>query len=183
MPPGFRPPGMGSNAPGGTPLVPGVGGGMHMGPHDPLFAGRMRQPARGGGLPPGARWDPIRPPGMEVGHQLAMLCVLGSGYIVYLMCWQSWETSRLQPSCVIMASVRRATHTRELVSVLAQHACRASILRTSSDKGVGLACTLIWRNLVLGAQTGTACMADKNLAQLKHVRYSSQYLSRLNLIP
>lgn len=46
--------------------MPGMGGGMHMGPDDPIFAGRMRgQPSRGG-LPPGARWDPINPPGLEV---------------------------------------------------------------------------------------------------------------------
>ena len=61
VPPGFIPP-------GGFPGVPSMGGGMHMGPNDPMFAGRMRQqPGRGGlGVPPGVRWDPIRPPGMEV---------------------------------------------------------------------------------------------------------------------
>ncbi|KAK9804965.1 hypothetical protein WJX73_004976 [Symbiochloris irregularis] len=69
VPPGFRPPGVGPDpygGIGGAPAMPGMGGGgMHMGPGDPLFAGRMRQPGRGGAMPPGARWDPIRPPGME----------------------------------------------------------------------------------------------------------------------
>jgi hypothetical protein len=47
---------------GGPPLGPG--GGMHVGPHHPFFADRQRhQPP--GGLPPGARWDPIRPEGLE----------------------------------------------------------------------------------------------------------------------
>ncbi len=52
---------------GGGGGLPGVGGGgMHVGPDDPLFAGRMGVGrGRGGGLmPPGARWDPIGPPGM-----------------------------------------------------------------------------------------------------------------------
>jgi hypothetical protein len=51
---------------GGGPLGPG--GGMHVGPGHPFFADRMRHhpPAgRGSSLPPGARWDPIRPEGLE----------------------------------------------------------------------------------------------------------------------
>ena len=48
----------------------GTGGGMHVGPNDPLFAGRhhdpLRMPGGGGrgGLPPGARYDPIAPQGL-----------------------------------------------------------------------------------------------------------------------
>ena len=47
----------------------GTGGGMHVGPNDPLFAGRhdpLRVPGGGGrgGLPPGARYDPIAPEGL-----------------------------------------------------------------------------------------------------------------------
>lgn len=54
---------------GGVPGMP-VGGGMQVGPEHPFFRDHLRQPAiRPGmtppGLPPGARWDPIRPPGME----------------------------------------------------------------------------------------------------------------------
>ena len=47
-------------------------GGMHMGPDDPLFAGR-HGPGMGSGivsLPPGSRYDPIGPPGMPVRMQL-----------------------------------------------------------------------------------------------------------------
>lgn len=75
VPPGFRPPGY-----GGGPVIPGLlepgplqgGGGMHVGPGDPLFGpgrmggGRGAGPGPGrGGLPAGARWDPIAPPGMR----------------------------------------------------------------------------------------------------------------------
>ena len=60
-------PGMGGPLGGGG--LPGVGGGgMHVGPNDPLFAGHMgigRGRMGAGGLPPGARWDPIGPPGMQ----------------------------------------------------------------------------------------------------------------------
>ena len=44
------------------------GGGMQVGSHDPLFGpGRMGGGRGLGGapLPPGARWDPIAPPGMR----------------------------------------------------------------------------------------------------------------------
>lgn len=53
------------------------GGGMHVGPGDPIFGpGRMGgglggPPGHGPGmpgLPPGARWDPIAPPGMRGFH-------------------------------------------------------------------------------------------------------------------
>ena len=53
------------------------GGGMHVGPGDPIFGpGRMGGGVGGppghapgmGGLPPGARWDPIAPPGMRGFH-------------------------------------------------------------------------------------------------------------------
>lgn len=68
---------------GGVPAMPGMGGGgMHMGPNDPLFAGRMRQPGRGGHMPPGARWDPIRPPGMEASSS----CVRGNAGLVSPLC-------------------------------------------------------------------------------------------------
>ncbi|KAI7835435.1 hypothetical protein COHA_010664 [Chlorella ohadii] len=80
VPPGVRPPGY-----GGGPGFPGVmepgplrgGGGMHVGPGDPIFGpGRMGGGVGGppghapgmGGLPPGARWDPIAPPGMRGFH-------------------------------------------------------------------------------------------------------------------
>ena len=48
-----------------------LGGGMHVGPSHPMFAGRVRHPP--GGLPGGpgfpshpggARWDPINPEGL-----------------------------------------------------------------------------------------------------------------------
>jgi len=42
------------------------GGGMHVGPGHPFFADRMRhQPPGGRALPPGARWDPVAPEGLE----------------------------------------------------------------------------------------------------------------------
>ncbi|KAK9831386.1 hypothetical protein WJX81_008664 [Elliptochloris bilobata] len=75
--PGMRPPGApdlpGMGGPLGGSGLPGVsGGGMHVGPDDPLFAGRMgfgrgRKGDRGR-LPPGARWDPVGPPGMQGFH-------------------------------------------------------------------------------------------------------------------
>lgn len=50
--------------------LPGMSGGMHVGPGDPLYAGRMRIPPGGsrggGGALPGARYDPIGPRGMPV---------------------------------------------------------------------------------------------------------------------
>jgi proteasome inhibitor subunit 1 (PI31) len=74
VPPGMRPPGF-------APAMPNVfdplsGGGMHVGPRDPMFIGGGG--IRGGGgvgigggggppafpLPPGARYDPINPPGL-----------------------------------------------------------------------------------------------------------------------
>lgn len=72
VPPGFRPPGNGGLQ---VPFPGGMGrsGGMHMGPDDPLFAGRagMQRPGRPGMNPPGARYDPIGPPGMPVRpHQM-----------------------------------------------------------------------------------------------------------------
>jgi proteasome inhibitor subunit 1 (PI31) len=80
VPPGVPPPGY-----GGGPGFPGLmepgplrgGGGMHVGPGDPIFgSGRMGggvggPPGHGPGmpgLPPGARWDPIAPPGMRGFH-------------------------------------------------------------------------------------------------------------------
>jgi proteasome inhibitor subunit 1 (PI31) len=46
---------------------------MHVGPGDPIFGpGRMGggvgAPPGHGSLPPGARWDPIAPPGMQGFH-------------------------------------------------------------------------------------------------------------------
>eukprot|EP00887_Chlorella_sp_A99_P006670 scaffold3.g6670.t1 len=77
VPPGGRPPGYGPGLGGGLGgLVegpPGLGGGgMHVGPGHPMFGpgrlgdgvGRGGPPAPGEGLPPGARWDPITPPGL-----------------------------------------------------------------------------------------------------------------------
>lgn len=65
VPPGFRPPGYGGLQ---EPFPAGMGrsGGMHVGPDDPLFAGRsgMQRPGRAGVNPAGARYDPIGPPGM-----------------------------------------------------------------------------------------------------------------------
>jgi hypothetical protein len=54
----LRPPGYGGDNPFMPPLGPG--GGMHVGPDHPFFAGRSRHPP--GGMPggvPGPRWDPI----------------------------------------------------------------------------------------------------------------------------
>ena len=84
-PPGMRPPGVpdlpGMGGPLGGGGLPGVsGGGMHVGPNDPLFAGRFGggrgRMGGGGGLPPGARWDPIGPPGMQVCPVPGCLCTL-----------------------------------------------------------------------------------------------------------
>ena len=103
---------MGSIPPGGIPLVPGMGGGMHMGPNDPLFAGQMRQPARGAGLPPGARWDPIRPPGMEVGrssacnvHQCLGLATLHVSLVLAGLS-KLTATPFVQCACTIVGNVR-----------------------------------------------------------------------------
>jgi len=66
VPPGLRPPGMVVGGTTGGPLHPG--GGMLVGPDHPIFGpGRLQGPfsgdGRGSALPPGARWDPIGPPG------------------------------------------------------------------------------------------------------------------------
>jgi hypothetical protein len=47
--------------------IPARGGGMMVGPHHPIFGrGRLEPPSgHEGHLPPGARWDPIAPPGMR----------------------------------------------------------------------------------------------------------------------
>jgi proteasome inhibitor subunit 1 (PI31) len=80
VPPGFRPPGyggIGGSGVGGIPAgPPHMGGGMHVGPGHPVFgAGRLGGGVGGGvgmppdhsdgTLPPGARWDPIAPPGQR----------------------------------------------------------------------------------------------------------------------
>uniref|UniRef100_A0A7R9Z1J1 PI31 proteasome regulator N-terminal domain-containing protein n=1 Tax=Chlamydomonas euryale TaxID=1486919 RepID=A0A7R9Z1J1_9CHLO len=58
----------GGGVPAG-PFGPAGGGGMHVGPGDPLFAGRVRHPVGfgPGGVPamPGQRWDPIAPEGLQ----------------------------------------------------------------------------------------------------------------------
>lgn len=80
-PPGCSNPGPAGLMEGG----PRMGGGMLVGPGDPMFGpGRM-----GGGvggppghaLPPGARWDPIGPPGLPGFHPgaLCMMCALCRG--------------------------------------------------------------------------------------------------------
>jgi len=74
VPPGVQPPGYGGV--GGVPAgPPHRGGGMHVGPGHPVFGpgklgGGVGMPPEfggrgdhGGSLPPGARWDPIGPPG------------------------------------------------------------------------------------------------------------------------
>ncbi len=78
VPPGVRPPGYGGGYGGvsGIPAgPPHMGGGMHVGPGHPVFGpgklgGGVGMPPEFGGrsdhgvpLPPGARWDPIGPPG------------------------------------------------------------------------------------------------------------------------
>jgi proteasome inhibitor subunit 1 (PI31) len=73
VPPGVRPPGMPFE-----PSMPfGVGGplrGSHVGPSDPIFGqrgGRISDPSldmNRSRLPPGARFDPINPPGMPGSH-------------------------------------------------------------------------------------------------------------------
>jgi proteasome inhibitor subunit 1 (PI31) len=84
VPPGVRPPGYyhpplpPSHQPGNLPSGPHRGGGMHVGPGDPIFgAGRYGRGVgvggrEGGGggevLPPGARWDPIAPEGLPGAH-------------------------------------------------------------------------------------------------------------------
>ena len=69
-------PGISGGAPEPPVGVPGgFPGGMHVGPHDPLFAGRS-QTRPGFGLPegpfPGARYDPINPEGLQV-HDTSLL--------------------------------------------------------------------------------------------------------------
>lgn len=69
VPPGIRPPGYGPPRPGGDPFDPLRGGGMHVGPNDPLFlGGGMGGGAMRGPLPPGARYDPINPEGLPGWH-------------------------------------------------------------------------------------------------------------------
>ena len=78
VPPGVRLPGYGGigGGVGGIPAgPPHMGGGMHVGPGHPMFGpgklgGGVGMPPDFGGrsdhgvpLPPGARWDPIGPPG------------------------------------------------------------------------------------------------------------------------
>ena len=56
---------------------------MHVGPGDPVFGpGRMGGGVGappGHGLPPGARWDPIAPPGMRGFHPGAGARACGGG--------------------------------------------------------------------------------------------------------
>jgi len=53
---------------------------MHVGPHDPIFAGRRGGPGLPGGLTPGLRYDPTNPQGLEVidehtlGHSTHLEC-------------------------------------------------------------------------------------------------------------
>lgn len=84
VPPGVRPPGYHHPPlPGNLPSGPHRGGGMHVGPGDPIFGtgrygrgvgvgGREGGGGVGGGggevLPPGARWDPIAPEGLPGAH-------------------------------------------------------------------------------------------------------------------
>lgn len=75
VPPGFRPPGYLGGESSLMEGPPRRGGGMHVGPGHPIFGpGKFGEgvgvlPGSGGhhgptpGLPPGARWDPIGPPG------------------------------------------------------------------------------------------------------------------------
>ena len=46
--------------------MPGGIGGMHVGPHDPIFAGRRGGPGLPSGPFPGVRYDPTNPQGLEV---------------------------------------------------------------------------------------------------------------------
>jgi len=73
VPPGFRAPGM----PGpGSLGIPGLeGGGSYLGPG---YVG-VPAPQRGGPVP-GARWDPIRPPGLEV-RRPAPVCASGNAQV------------------------------------------------------------------------------------------------------
>lgn len=84
VPPGFRPPGYGGLQ---EPFPAGMGrsGGMHIGPDDPLFAGRsgMQRPGRPGMHPAGARFDPIGPPGMPVSLQSSYKNLLLKSVSVY----------------------------------------------------------------------------------------------------
>lgn len=71
VPAGFHAPGIGTVPilPGG----PGRGGGMQVGPGHPMFGrgklgGGVGMPPEHPGLPPGARWDPIGPPGTRGFH-------------------------------------------------------------------------------------------------------------------
>jgi len=71
VPPGVRPPGMPFEPP-----MPSFGGplrGSHVGPRDPIFSGQRGgvggvSGLRPSHLPPGARFDPINPPGMRGFH-------------------------------------------------------------------------------------------------------------------
>ncbi|KAK9840065.1 hypothetical protein WJX74_002789 [Apatococcus lobatus] len=70
VPPGFPAPGLGPGPPGFGGMPGSRTGGMHMGPDDPLFAGRrgMSMGPGSSSLPPGSRYDPIGPPGMPGFH-------------------------------------------------------------------------------------------------------------------
>lgn len=66
---------------------------MHMGPDDPLFAGRAGRgrPGRSGALPPGARYDPIGPPGMPVRNISSKAAVAGIALLSdILAAWLAW---------------------------------------------------------------------------------------------
>ena len=91
VPLGFRPPGFGGLQ---EPFPGGMGrsGGMHVGPDDPLFAGRsgMQRPRRPGMNPPGARFDPIGPPGMPVSlHSNYTFLFLQSVFLSVAFCSQT----------------------------------------------------------------------------------------------
>lgn len=100
VPPGFRPPGYGGLQ---EPFPAGMGrsGGMHVGPDDPLFAGRsgMQRPGRAGVNPAGARYDPIGPPGMPVSlhasaHLLVAISLSLQSFVEPVLMSRAWLSGR-----------------------------------------------------------------------------------------
>ena len=178
MPPGFQPPGYGGLQ---EPFPGGMGrtGGMHMGPDDPLFAGRsgMGRPGRPGLNPPGARYDPIGPPGMPVNPSTHLVQPWGEGsMITYVATPDTLTLSN-------MSSVRVSFVQMNLVpGLLAQYA------QQKHDKALSLPCRASTQMIFRGAQAryiltwlslaqdevqiGTACLASHRLSADAVKQYS-----------
>jgi hypothetical protein len=94
--------------------MPGMSGGMHVGPGNPLYAGRMRVPPGGGGLGgagglPGVRFDPIGPRGMPVSVWIhSMLLDVASfalGRGIHLDEVSCWGRGAIAACCVAVTPI------------------------------------------------------------------------------